>query len=1104
MNRAIQIAACAVGLSAIGALTSAWQAPRGPSSFTILDINVQSGGTWQLNRAIELRFNQAVFFGSVTPGSIAIKKIGGPTAVGEFFLKPGDPKTVVFQPRCPLDPGYLDAGLEFGGVRYVIEVTGTNNGATAPVSTPSGALLSNSLRKTFLTPTNAAPNFAFYDTRPNSGPQPVVRPAGTDAINATHIELGGDVTQRIYFERDPATGVVSLASDVPLNLLSNASTQVALVIELDQAINPGPSNVALSRVHWQYLDQGGVWRELSATIELVRNCAGRGATVRLEPIGALPPATDLRGVIEPTFQDIVGQTNPLALASFSPAHTQNAPSPLADEYLEEFASTDNEDATVVFAEPKALWAGDGALRSSSGFAGTGGANGDFDWVVPTGTTLVVDTSFSSILGYQILTDANGVFTGYVGPINSQNVIGGVIDVDDMWIQQGAVVRIQGPNPVVFAVSGRAQIDGRIDASGTSSNGVTTLNTTNIPEPGAAGHAGGGRGGTANPLTTQSSPQGGAGFGAFNAPGLGGQGGETGWSLTLDNNKRRGAGGGGGTFGANVPAPAGFQGAFDQRRIGLDGEKGFDNWLGDNGANHPGQPPQGGAVGASPFVDADPTNDFFGKALDAFSGQVTLGELIRPWAGAGGGGGGNAAQISSGTFPGPFNPQGDEKGAGGAGGGGSLRLIALGPVVFGSQGELRARGGFGGGGENTIFLNRVGGGSGGGSGGHVIVESATRIDLSALPMNALAIDARGGQGGAGSGDSGGAFQSTQGQKETTPLQDACPPGYPTSGNNGCRGQVDGAGGDGGPGLVQLHTPRGVVGTNGALADIVVASGATLASVCSPPAQFATGSAGGAHLLASAGSKSRARSEWVDVGLGGFDPNGPAGSFIPLMLTFDGLDPATGLVRTTGGIVDELAPITGPTAVQNAPALPNIPTACGYQVVFDAAPIAASGFAFLLQNDELLDRSVLVLSEIGNSSNRARFDVVEAQYDGSAGTLSVWTANPGPDLCSFLAPGGVAVELQPALFRVATNGIQDALLNGASVRIAFQATTADANGAPDPSQTTAFTSDAAVINAAAANANLRFLRFDVLFDLGQNSLLGASSPLELDFLRLPYRY
>ena len=52
------------------------------------------------------------------------------------------------------------------------------------------------------------------------------------------------------------------------------------------------------------------------------------------------------------------------------------------------------------------------------------------------------------------------------------------------------------------------------------------------------------------------------------------------------------------------------------------------------------------------------------------------------------------------------------------------------------------------------------------------------------------------------------------------------GYATSGPNSCQGHVNGAGGDGGPGVVQIHTPRGRVGTDPATSDILVSPGVAL--------------------------------------------------------------------------------------------------------------------------------------------------------------------------------------------------------------------------------------------------------------------------------------
>ncbi|HVS17966.1 MAG TPA: hypothetical protein VMT18_05140, partial [Planctomycetota bacterium] len=112
---------------------------------------------------------------------------------------------------------------------------------------------------------------------------------------------------------------------------------------------------------------------------------------------------------------------------------------------------------------------------------------DFDWCVPPGQTIVLDTSYTLLVGGP-----------HCVPTQTSAVVNGVLDVRNIWIQQGATVRVQGPHPLVIHASGAVRIDGKLDLSGVSSPGVTTLNTTNIPEPGALGVAGGGRGGPGSP------------------------------------------------------------------------------------------------------------------------------------------------------------------------------------------------------------------------------------------------------------------------------------------------------------------------------------------------------------------------------------------------------------------------------------------------------------------------------------------------------------------------------------------------------------------------------------------------------------------------------
>jgi hypothetical protein len=259
-----------------------------------------------------------------------------------------------------------------------------------------------------------------------------------------------------------------------------------------------------------------------------------------------------------------------------------------------------------------------------------------------------------------------------------------------------------------------------------------------------------------------------------------------------------------------------QGCFHQGVIGLDAESGFPGATAANAAERQGEVmPWGGREATRPFNDFNGTeDDFFGVKRKDFGTNDELliqGELLSAWAGSGGGAGGDATQTA--TYPPPtLQPTNTDKGAGGGGGAGALTIYSLGDIVLGPAGRIEAVGGHGSGGENTNFVNRIGGGSGGGAGGHIILQTASQIDLSLVPTSVIAISARGGQGGAGADNQGGADDM-----EISAGADAKHIGVTGPGDLGDNpwipqvamtclhqtGVVRAAGGDGGPGIVQLH-------------------------------------------------------------------------------------------------------------------------------------------------------------------------------------------------------------------------------------------------------------------------------------------------------------
>lgn len=1090
-----------LALSLVLAACSGGGGGGGPGSrFGILSVNLVDGASWPINRPIEIAFNAPVDPDSVDLNSILVREVGGGPIAGEFTLE-SNGTLVVFQPRCPTLADLSDSGFAFGPTasglphRFELVILAGNAPENVTVRSTDGEALLVGAAFEFTTPLATSGNALFWD--PVFGP-PRARVVGDqiDTLpgNATRIEVGVDA-QAHYFERD--NGVLSIEPPLvmPLNEFADDATRIAFVIEIDQPVDPSAANLAPSRVRLEYRDAQGLWIELPSSAEIVRNCSSSGATLRLVPLGLLPPDAEIRALLSSQFRDLSGDTSFTAQDNFARASTRPFPGVLPDVFVEDFDTQALRDSSAVIAEPGALWS-NGVLSAKFDFAGGGGPGGNFDWKIAAGQTVLLNTVQTSLTGGPDFV-----------PTGIQVAIGGVVDVDDLWIEAGGVLKAEGPNPLLIRASGSVRIDGTLVANGTSSTGVVTLGTTNTPESGAAGQAGGGRGGTGHAQINSANARGGHGFGAFGMSGAGGQGGETGWSTIGAVDKRRGAGGGGGRFGPDVPNPTTGVGAFDQRRIGLDAEPGFFS-AADNGAISGVPGPFGGAIGLSPFVDPAADNDFLGVMFDDLQQRLVVGELKKPWAGAGGGAGGDAVQLPSGVFPSGWPNGGYQKGAGGGGGGGSVHILALSDIVFGASGRILCRGGLGGGGENSLAggYARVGGGSGGGAGGHVILETAGAIDLSAclVSPNSIPILATGGQGGAGAGNVGGAKLTENGTVETAVNADACPPGYVTTGANPCRGHVDGAGGDGGPGLIQLHTSTGIVGTLGSGADIVLPIGATLATVCQPPALCVGGAGVDGHMLPSFGRLSRARSRWISLGLGGLDVVN--GQLRDIEFELEGLDPASGAVAAdaNGRVVGATA-LLSPGLVLAAPALPHIVIPGGRAVVLDAGALIGTADEVLLTNVALLVHCAIELYDIGDPTDFERYDIAAAQHDVIAGTLTLTLDGDEPPMTSFNSGNNVGVVLRPTYFRVSTDDVSDDLPSSAAVFLRLEATSADSLGQPDLAASTGWTADPAVLNAI-PNGDVRFVRFDVLFDidaLGQG--LSASSPVpSLEFLRLPFRF
>jgi hypothetical protein len=1121
MHKTLRPSLSSLALSASGlCLASCGGGGGGGGDFQLMAITVPQGAAWEINRPIEFEFSQPVDFSSVNSNSITIRTPQGVSALGDFSLKSTATgvlnNVVVFQPRCPLNPDFSDAGLIPNGQAYRIEVIGSDVSIGLSVRSADDVVLDLSQQRDFTTKLGTEPSQVFLDTK--LGPPAVVlRNAGTEVVEATHLRLIGSGERR-YFEINAlAPGGVLVEPfdetepDYPINLYSDVDEQFDLVVVFDQPVAPDAVNLSSDRIQLQSRPIGSApsdpWVARPSEVVLEANCTSVGARVRLRPIGVLPQQHEYRAVVAADFTDIVGEQGLLPQANFAPFETREVDTApfgdgvLADEFFESFnvggdVAGSFEQTEATFPEPAASW-GDGRLTATFEFIGTGGPQGTFDWQVPAGT-FVLSTDTSSLNGGPGFTNTT-----------TQTVVNGVVNVNNLRVPFGSTLRAVGPNPLRIFVTGKAEIFGTIDVSGLSSQPVAQLNSPNIPQPGAAGVAGGGRGGRGSPLTTTSSPKGENGIGAFNLPSGGGVGGESGFRQTATDELRRGAGGGGGRFASDFPSGA---------NAALNAELGGTGALMAKGAvADPGggfsAPPLPGDSGPSSFVDTLPngqlngTNDFWGTLfdpgldpLDDADDSFVAGELPDPRAGTGGGGGGD--NINSAQFPPATFDLGEEKkGGGGGGGAGQLQIFALGDIVFGVGGRIVCNGGRGGEGESTAGTNQVGGGGAGGSGGHVILQTTGRLDLSANPP-AGSIQAIGGEGANGQND---------GDNEPPPAALS-------------------SGGDGGAGVIQIHLESFALfdpmeGTG----NVILPTGQTnvvtsLNSLTSPDAW---------RLFPSFGSSSRARSEPIPLGSLGINTPLQASTF-----ALEGIDPDDGSIDTAGGAIVPIDPLfVGPQSevdvtlidpvarvveiALSAGAVSDLSTtgveycydASGLVVPCDGGEASSELFAddVYLRNPQLLRQFQLVLTQ-GSVTRRLTVASAEVEtfLDGSAlvrlflssaeGTLVEFVDGSGePDLDQFL--------LHPRYFRVVTGGQLDVLPVNQEIRLRVQALGALPDGTPDlVSPLVPWTPNVAEISSSNVVDAVQFLQFEVTFDLDKGGAgVSGNSPLpSLEFLRLPFRF
>jgi len=1095
-----------------GSGSSAGTVGSSGGAFELSQVSVSNGGTWQVNRPIKFTFSFAVDFDTVNLNTIQIQQQNnGAPAVGEFSAVAGEPRSIMFQPVCPRRQDFSDAGFRPGGIVYQVNVPTEDSGASTVRST-QGRPVTSGYTMTFKTPTSSLLAQLFLDPVPGPAQPEIVKPNVEPAFPTTSIVVrdidedddGNAEETELFFHDVSGEGVLLDSYEVKNNFYSDDTSRVSLRVRFNQPVSPLAENINSERLSLQY-QEGSSWVTVSSEVFLESNCVGTGASVRLTPIGILPQGRRMRVVVSPEFEDLVGERNPSPLDRFALMDTAavldgGAPAEMGDEVLDEYMTTVFEDDSASLPNPAADW-GDGELKAAFAFDGTGGPSGQFDLRIPANSDVVFDTTSTLFFGGPNFE-----------PQFTQLAVNGRLDVRNLEIPAGSTLRIQGPKPAIIYATGYVKIDGRIAADGSSANPVFSLNTPYQPESGGAGQGGGGDGGTGSYLTNAVTLRGGNGEGPGGAANAGGQGGESGWSTVNSGNgvQRRAAGGGGGVFGPDQMYEVNDGGntvlCADQEIYGLDAENGFPGHQLAT-SSQGGHIPYGGLSGPGPFgVLPGTENDFFGtKIMGLGTPEETLvkGELTKALGGAGGGAGGDATHSPDGVYP----PQElinnhQDKGAGGGGGAGAITILALGDIEVSNTGSITAIGGFGTGGENTAGTNRVGGGSGGGSGGHIILQTASRIDLSAASSSLKALNARGGQGGEGAGGAGGANDQEQNNinndaKHTGENNNANPDcGFcgPDNGfeivplpcvldfDAGTQDVVRAAGGDGGPGLIQLH-----VGDLGS--DILYPGNeASLANIVWPPPHGYDGieREWKDHLLPIFGRYSMSQSKWIELGEASVDPDTDVPD--PIAFLFDGTD-SSGFVEATAGVIDPLPALLTEGA-------PTIDPEDSRVLLMDASPLSGGADAIYLRNPNLL-RNFHVA--IGGDS----FYVEQASYDSDADQLELTVTEE-----SLVGATGM-VSLHPRYFGITTQGTQGSLPASSSVLIEFDLMGVHPDD-PSDTSTTDFVPNLAGedLNALGIDPDhiVRFMRYRVTFDITQGTFpLDAQTPLpSIEFLRLPFTF
>ena len=364
--------------------------------------------------------------------------------------------------------------------------------------------------------------------------------------------------------------------------------------------------------------------------------------------------------------------------------------------------------------------------------------------------------------------------------------------------------------------------------------------------------------------------------------------------------------------------------------------------------------------------------------------------------------------------------------------------------------------------------------------------------------------------------------------------------------GPEGTAFGAGGDGSPGIIQLHVadPETQIGFGGDPNDPLNPPTFGYATMSDPTRSMAPPPFGWRNpedrpdvLIPFFSSRSESFSRWIPLGLARLNGDG---STNPVEFVFEGTDTTTASVVRSGTAAQELAPVLPFSTVTVGGAAPSLDST--------AASFVIPGDDIADPND-LYKRNALLLREFAVRLRNTlatevvtEFDIVSATYDGTADEYTIFVDPRGLTFDTTVNDlsqmgGSIEVEIVPFFFRLVTSGVEDLFPLETDIQILFDATLEDpltGNPSADPEasysgRVDANGGDLDLVNGFAANidalngpvaapdqtdpdnivlenVNWDFVRFRVEFNIatGATTPTGNSPRPGIDFLRIPYRF